>query len=51
VELEANAESEVETERLTAAELAVENVPSADEAELSELEAEENEEGKSETDE
>ncbi len=50
-ELEANAESEVETESMTAAELAVENVPPADEEELSELEAEENEIGKTESDE
>jgi len=50
-ELEASEEAEVETESLTAAELAVDNVPPADEAELSELEAEENEEGKTETDE
>jgi len=50
-ELEASEESEVETQSLTAAELAVENVPPADESELSELEVEENEEGKTETDE
>jgi N utilization substance protein A len=48
--LEANAESEAETESMTAAELAVENVPPADEAELSELEVEENEADETETD-
>ena len=37
----AEAEAEAETESLTAAELAIENVPDADEAELSELEADE----------
>ena len=40
----AEAEAESDTESLTAAELAVENVPDADEAEVSELEAEELEE-------
>jgi transcription termination/antitermination protein NusA len=48
--LEANAESEADTESMTAAELAIDNVPAADEAELSELEAEENEADETETD-
>jgi len=48
--VETDVSDEADIESLTAAELAVENVPPADEAELSELEAEENEVGKTETD-
>jgi len=50
-EVETDISDEADVESLTAAELAVENVPLADEAELPELEAEENEVGKTETDE
>ncbi len=45
---EALAESEAEDESMTAAELAVDNVPDADEADVEELEAEENETGERE---
>jgi N utilization substance protein A len=50
-EIETDISDEVDLESMTAAELAVENVSPADEAELPELEAEENEIGKTETDE
>jgi transcription termination/antitermination protein NusA len=50
-EIEAGVESEAENETMTLAELAVENVPPADEVEVSELESEENEIGTSEGDE
>ncbi len=49
--IETDISDEADIESMTAAELAVENVPPADEAELPELEAEENEIGKTETDE
>jgi hypothetical protein len=47
---EALADEQAEEESLTAAELAVENVPPADEAELPELEAEDNEDAAKEDD-
>jgi N utilization substance protein A len=43
-EIEAGAESEAESEGLTEAEIAVENVPLADEGEIAELESEEGDE-------
>jgi N utilization substance protein A len=49
-EVETDISDEADVESMTAAELAVENVPPADETELPELEAEENEVGKTETD-
>ena len=49
--METLAEDETETQNLTAAELAVENVPPADEVELPELEAEEPDAGASEQEE
>jgi N utilization substance protein A len=50
-EVETDISGEADVESMTAAELAIENVSPADEAELPELEAEENEIGKTETDE
>ena len=50
-ELEANEELEAETASMTAAEIAVEDVPPADESEVAELEQEENEIGKTDADE
>ena len=48
VDTEALLEQQAEDESLTAAELAVENIPPADEIDLPELEAEQNEIGKTE---
>ncbi len=50
-ELEANEELEAETASMTAAEIAVEDVPPADENEVAELEQEQNEIGKTDADE